>query len=321
MVMAVAVLIAFVLGLAVGTNMISPARVIAGLLGTDRAAHDIVVGNRLPRALLAVLVGAALGLAGHIMQSVTRNPLADPGLLGIEAGAAAAVVSAISFLGITSPSGYVWFALLGAGLATVVVYALGSGRSGGASPVRLVLAGAAISACLYAYVSGVLVVDSYAFSRFRFWVLGSLTGRDVSIVGDVVWFLVAGVVIALLLAGPLNAAALGDDVALALGAKIRRTRLLAVLAVTLLCGAATAAVGPIGFIGLAVPHVSRALVGVDHRWALPMSTLVGILMLQCADLVGRVIAWPQEVGVGVVTAVVGAPVLIYLVRRGRVGRL
>lgn len=316
--LAAAVVVSFVLSLAVGTNMIPPSRVLAGMFGSDQVARDIVIGNRLPRTLLAILVGAALGLAGHLMQSITRNPLADPGLLGVEAGAAAAVVSAISFLGITTPSGYIWFALIGAGVATVAVYVLGSGRSGGASPVRLILAGAAISACLYSFVSGVIVVDPFAFSSFRYWVLGSLTNRDISLIGDVVWFLIAGIVLALLLAGPLNAVALGDDMALALGAKTTRTRLLAVAAVTLLCGGATAAAGPIGFVGLAVPHLSRALVGVDHRWSLPISALVGILLVQSADVVGRVIAWPQEVGVGVVTAVVGAPVLVWLVRRGRV---
>lgn len=315
------VMVAFVLSLAVGANLIPPGRVLAGLFGTDQAARDIVLGNRMPRTLLAVLVGAALGLAGHVMQSLTRNPLADPGLLGVEAGAAAAVVAAISVFGITSPSGYVWFALVGAGLATLAVYVLGSGRSGGASPIRLVLAGAAISACLYSFVSGVIVIDTFAFSSFRYWVVGSLTNRDISVIGDVVWFLLAGVVLALLLAGSLNSIALGDEVAAALGAHTQRTRLLGILAITLLCGAATAAVGPVGFVGLAVPHAARALVGVDHRWGLPMSCLLGVLMVQVADVLGRVIAWPQEVGVGIVTAVIGAPVLVYLVRRGRVARL
>lgn len=316
-----AVLVTLVLSLAIGNNLISPARVIAGIFGTDQQARDIVVGNRLPRTLLGILVGAALGLAGHLMQSITRNPLADPGLLGIEAGAAAAVVSVIAFLHITDPGQYIWFALVGAGLATVVVYALGAGRSGGASPVRLLLAGAAISACLFAFVSGLLVSNAYAFATFRFWVIGSLTGRDVGVVGDVVWFLIAGLLLALLLASSLNAVALGDEVAAGLGASVRRTRLLTVLCVALLTGAATAAAGPIGFVGLAVPHLTRALVGSDHRWGLPLSAMLGIVMLQSADIVGRIILWPQEIGVGIVTAVIGAPTLILLVRRNRLVHL
>lgn len=319
-VIVVAIAMAAILGFAVGSNAISPLRVVAGLLGTDPAARTIVVGNRLPRVLLALLVGAALGLAGHLMQSLTRNPLADPGLLGIQAGASAVVVSAIAFLGISTPSGYIWFALLGSGLAAGTVYAVGSGR-GSASPVRLVLAGAAISGCLYAYVSGVIVVDQYAFVSYRFWEVGTLTGRDLSIIGVVLWFLVAGVVLALLLAPSLDALALGEETATALGARSQRTRVLGIVAVTLLTAAATAAVGPIGFIGLAVPHVTRALVGPGHRWGLPLSALVGILLLLVADVLARVIAWPQEVGVGIVTAVVGAPVLVWLVRRGRVARL
>lgn len=316
----VAIVVLMIAGLAIGTNPLSPARVLAGLFGDDQAARTVVVGNRLPRVVLAIVVGAALGLAGHLMQSLTRNPLADPGLLGIQAGAAAAVVSGIAFLDVSTPSGYVWFALAGSAVGAVVGYALASG-GGSASPVRLVLAGAAISGCLYAYVSGVLVVEPFTFSKFRFWELGSLTTRTLSVTGDVVWFIVVGIVLALSLSGALNALAMGHETAVALGANTARTRVLAIVAVVLLTGGAVAAVGPIGFVGLAVPHVTRALVGPDHRRGLPMSILVGILLLQLADVVGRVIAWPQEVGAGIVAAVVGAPVLIWMVRRGRVSRL
>lgn len=183
------------------------------------------------------------------------------------------------------------------------------------------LAGAAVSACLFSFVSGVIVVDAYAFSGFRFWVLGSLTGRDLAVIGSVLWLLIGGVVLAFALAGSLNTVALGRDAAMALGARVTRTRVLAIVAVTVLSGVAVAVAGPIGFVGLAVPHVARALVGVDHRWSLPMSALLGAVMLQLSDVAGRLILWPQEVGVGIVTAVVGAPVLIYLVRRERVVRL
>lgn len=311
----------FVLQLSVGSNMIPPGRVLAGLFGTDEQARQLVIDGRLPRAVLALVIGIALGLAGLLMQSLTRNPLADPGLLGIQAGASAAVVAGIAFLGVRTASGYVWLALLGTAVAAAAVYLLGSGRGGGASPVRLVLAGAAISACLFSFVSGVIVVDAYAFSGFRFWVLGSLTGRDLTAIGSVLWLLIGGVVLAFALAGSLNTVALGSDAATALGARVTRTRVLTIVAVTVLSGVAVAVAGPIGFVGLAVPHVARALVGVDHRWSLPMSALLGAVMLQLSDVAGRLILWPQEVGVGIVTAVVGAPVLIYLVRRERVVRL
>ena len=317
-VMAIAVLA--VLGMAIGTNPLSPARVLAGLFGDDPQARTIVVGSRLPRVVLAIAVGAALGLAGHLMQSLTRNPLADPGLLGIQAGAAAAVVSAIAFLGVATPSGYVWFALLGAAVGALVGYALAAGGSA-ASPIRLVLAGAAITACLYSYVSGVLVVDPYTFSRFRFWELGSLTTRSLSVVGDVVWFLVIGVVLALGLGRALDVLALGRQTAVALGARPAATQFAGIGCVILLTGAATAAVGPIAFVGLAVPHLSRAMVGPGHHVGLPMSALLGVLLLQAADVLGRVIAWPQEVGAGIVAAVIGAPALIWFVRSGRVVRL
>lgn len=316
----VAMAVLAVLGMAIGTNPISPLRVIAGLFGDDAQARTIVVGNRLPRVVLSILVGAALGLAGHLMQSLTRNPLADPGLLGIQAGAAAAVVSSIAFLHVATPSGYVWFALIGAAVGALVGYGLATGGSA-ASPVRLVLAGSAITACLYSYVSGVLVIDPYTFSRFRFWELGSLTTRSLSVVGDVVWFLVIGVILAIGMARALDVVALGRQAAVALGARPAMTQALGIAGVVLLTGAATAAVGPIAFVGLAVPHLSRALVGAGHQVGLPMSALLGALMLQAADVLGRVIAWPQEVGAGIVSAVVGAPVLIWFVRRGRVVRL
>ena len=320
LVVVAAMLVVCTLSLAVGSNPISPVRVWAGLLGNDQRAIDIVQGGRIPRTALGLVIGAALGIGGALMQSLTRNPLADPGLLGVNAGAAAAVVVAISFFGITQPSGYIWFALLGAAAASVAVYLLGAVR-GAASPVRLVLAGTAISATLYSFVSGVMLVDPYVYVSFRFWDIGSLTGRSLADVVPMAWFFAIGTALAILLARPLNALALGDEAGAALGAKLGRTRVLSVLAVTLLCGAATATVGPIGFVGLAVPHVARHLVGVDHRAMLPASAGCGAVLLVVADVVGRVITWPLETGVGIVTAIVGAPVLVLLVRRGRVVRL
>jgi iron complex transport system permease protein len=316
-----AVLLITVLSVAIGSNLLNPAQVWHGILGQGTETTDVVRGTRVPRTVLGLLVGAALGLAGAIMQSTARNPLADPGLLGVNAGAAAAVVSAISFLGIDQPAGYLWFALLGAAAASVVVYLLGTTGRSAATPVRMALAGTAIGAALSAYVTGVILIDPSAYYHFRYWDIGALTGRTLHDVGPLGWFLLAGLVAGAALCRPLNALALGEDVGRSLGAHVGRTRFLSVLAVTLLCGTATAAVGPIGFVGLAVPHAARMMVGVDHRRLLPMSALLGACMLLGADVVGRLIAWPQEIGAGLITAVVGAPVLIYLVRRKKLGRL
>jgi iron complex transport system permease protein len=275
----------------------------------------IVLDLRLPRALLAVGVGAALGLAGALMQALTRNPLADPGLLGVNLGASTAVVIAIAYLGITAVTGYVWFAFAGAAAASVVVYVLGATGRAAASPDRLVLAGVAISAVLFAFDSVVLLLDPLAFDQFRFWTVGALAGRRADVLVQVAPFIVAGLLLALCLGRPLNALALGDEAGRALGARVGRTRVLAAVAVTLLSGAATAAAGPIAFVGLTVPHVARMIVGPDQRWVLPYSAVLAAILLLGADLAGRVVVAPDELQVGIVTAVVGAPVFIALCRR------
>lgn len=267
------------------------------------------------------MVGSALGAAGAVMQSLARNPLADPALLGVNGGAAAAVVTAISVFDITHPGGYIWFALAGAGGTAVVVYLLGSGRRSTANPVRLILAGAAIQAVLYSYVVATMLTDPWAYTSFRYWDIGALTGRTLDKVGPVVWFILAALAGMVLLARPLNALSLGDDTGRALGVNLTGTRVAGALVIVGLCGSATAAVGPIAFVGLAVPHLARFTVGVDHRLLLPASALLGALLLLAADVAGRVIAWPQEVGVGIVTAFIGAPLLVWLVRSRRVGRL
>ncbi|TCO62639.1 FecCD family ABC transporter permease [Actinocrispum wychmicini] len=275
---------------------------------------------RIPRTLLGIMVGAALGLAGALMQALTRNPLADPGLLGVSAGASAAVVGGITFFGVTGVSGYVWFAFLGAGIASVVVYVLGSaGR--GVTPDRLVMAGAAISAVLLSLIDAVLVLNPLTFNQFRFWDVGSLGGRNMDVVVRLAPFIGVGIVLALALSRSLNALALGDQAARALGAHIGRTRVVGVIAVTLLCGAATAAVGPIAFVGLAVPHVARLIAGPDQRWVLPYSMVLAPVLLIGSDVLGRVINSPEELQVGIVTAFIGAPVFVLLCRRRRVTKL
>ncbi|MER6999748.1 iron chelate uptake ABC transporter family permease subunit [Streptomyces sp. NPDC000410] len=278
-------------------------------------ASVIVHDYRIPRTLLGLLVGVALGLSGALMQALTRNPLADPGLLGVNLGASAGVVVAIAFLGVAAPLGYVWFALAGAAAASVGVYLLGSSGRKLATPDRLVVAGAAVTAVLYAFNWGVLLFDPEAFDQFRFWTVGSLAGRYYDIVLVILPFVAVGLVIAFVLAASLNALAMGDQVGRALGVNVGRTRVLAALAVMLLCGAATAAAGPISFVGLAVPHIARFVVGPDQRWVLAYSMLLAPVLLIGSDVLGRLLGAPGEVQVGIVTAFIGAPLFIALCRR------
>jgi iron complex transport system permease protein len=288
----------------------------------DGSADAVIIHDqRLPRTLLGALVGAALGLAGAVMQALTRNPLADPGLLGVNNGAAAAVVTAIAFGGVTGVLGYVWFAFLGAAVASVVVYALGTAGRGGATPDRLVMSGAALTAVLQAYLGAVLLIEPDTFNQFRFWNVGSLSGRRADVLTQVSPFIAVGIVLALLLARPLNVLALGEQTGKALGAHVGRTRVLGAVAITLLCGASTAAIGPIAFIGLAVPQAARILVGPDQRWVLPYSMVLSPVLLIASDVLGRIVNPPEELQVGIVTAVLGAPVFIALCRRRKLARL
>ncbi|MGH4030929.1 FecCD family ABC transporter permease [Actinomycetota bacterium Odt1-20B] len=305
--------------IAVGSKQLSMDQVWHGLFQDSGTFSDVVVGERLARTLLGLLVGAALGLAGAVLQALTRNPLADPGLLGINMGASAAVVTAISFFGVSSVSGYVWFAFVGAALVGALVYVLGGTRN--ATPVRLALAGTAITAALYGYLQAVMILDNAALDKMRFWQVGSLASAKMETIWQVLPFLAVGLVVALGLARPLNAMAMGDDTARALGAHLGRIRALSMLSATLLCGAATAACGPIVFVGLMVPHVVRSFTGPDMRWILPYATILSPVLLLGSDVVGRIVARPSELQVGVVTAVLGAPVFIFLVRRRRLAQL
>ncbi|GAA2623993.1 FecCD family ABC transporter permease [Streptomyces vastus] len=315
---AVLVLIAMA-SIAIGAKDLSLSQVWHGLFDDSGTYGDVVVSERFSRTVLGLLVGAGLGLAGAVLQALTRNPLADPGLLGINAGASAAVVTAITYFGVTSLSGYVWFAFGGSAVVGVLVYVLGGSR--GATPVRLALAGTALSAALYGYLQAVMIMDQAALGKMRFWTVGSLSSASDRTIEQVLPFLAIGTVLALALARPLNAMAMGDDTARALGAHLGRTRALSMAAATLLCGAATAACGPIVFVGLMVPHVVRSFTGPDMRWILPYATVLSPVLLLGADVVGRMVARPAELQVGIVTAILGGPVFIFLVRRRRTAQL
>ncbi|MER8187941.1 iron chelate uptake ABC transporter family permease subunit [Kitasatospora sp. NPDC094015] len=312
-----------VLGVAIGARYVPPAQVLHVLLHREPTSEDWIVvhHSRIPRTLLGIAVGAALGLAGALMQALTRNPLADPGLLGVNGGAAAAVAAGTALLDLRSFGSYVWFALAGAAVAAVVVQILGSGGRASATPARLALAGTAVTAVLTAFVNGLILLDPLTLNRFRYWQVGTLAGVDTAILGQVLPFLAAGAVLALALGRPLNALALGDDAGHALGANPGRTRVLGMVAVTLLCGAATAAVGPIAFVGLAVPHLARHLCGPDQRWIMLLSAVFAPVLLLGSDIIGRLVLHPAELQVGVVTAFVGAPLFIALVRGRRIAQL
>jgi iron complex transport system permease protein len=314
LVAAVLLLLATVaLSLAIGAKPLSLAQAWDGLFHADSAAYTVVHDMRVPRTLLGLLAGTALGLAGAVMQALTRNPLADPGLLGINAGASAAVVSAISFLGVTSFTGFVWFAFAGAGAVAVLLYAVGGGR--GATPARLALAGSALNAALFSYVNAVQLLDTASLDRMRFWTVGSLGAAQGYTVVRVAPFVLVGLALALLLARPLNAMAMGEDAARALGADPGRARIAAIVTVTLLCGAATAACGPIIFVGLMVPHLVRALTGPDLRRLIPYCAVLSPALMLAADVLGRVVVRPSELQVGIVMVVAGGPVFLYFVRR------
>ncbi|MFE7844737.1 FecCD family ABC transporter permease [Microbacterium sp. NPDC057407] len=310
-----------VVSLMVGARPVAPAVVVDALFRPDpsSADHTVILTQRVPRTVIGILAGAALALAGTLMQGLTRNPLADPGLLGVNAGASVAVLAAITVWGITSPSGFVWFAFAGAAAASVVVALIGTRGPDATNPAKLALTGAAVTAGLTAVTTFILTTSISAFDVFRYWQVGGLTARGLDTVAVVTIPIVVGAIIAFASARGLDVMALGDETAAGLGHSVGRTRALGIVATVLLCGAATSIAGPIVFVGLLVPHALRALVGGDYRWLLAIGAPAGAILLLAADVVGRVIALPGEVQAGLVVAFVGAPVLVSLVLRpGRV---
>jgi iron complex transport system permease protein len=321
-VLVVVLLAVALLAIAVGARQVELGVVLDALRHQQpgNSDHQVVI-NRIPRLFAGLLVGVALGLAGTIMQAVTRNPLADPGLLGVNGGAAFAAVCAISLAGITSALGYVWFAFAGALLVSALVYAIGAAGGGGATPVKLALAGAAVQAAMTSATTAVLLTDTATFDQFRFWSVGSLAGRRRELLVELAPFVVVAGVVALCCGRLLNALALGDEVARGLGQRVGVARAAVSGLAVVLCATATCIAGPIWFVGLLAPHLARPFTGPDHRWVLPYAALIAPILLLASDVIGRLVARPGELQVGVVLAFVGGPFLIALVRRQRMAEL
>jgi ABC-type Fe3+-siderophore transport system permease subunit len=312
----VALAVTVVASLLIGARWAPPQAV----FDADHPMHAIVTA-RVDRTVLALVAGASLGLVGALMQGLTRNPLADPGILGINAGAAFAMVLAISVLGVSDLDAYVWFGFAGAALAMVLVHVVAALGRGGSTPIKVAIAGAAVTAALTSWTQGVLLTDRSTIESFRLWSVGTVGGRDTDVLLVGLPFIVVGVALGLASVRSLNALALGEDLARGLGRRVGVDRLVIGLAVVLLAGATTAMAGPIAFVGLIVPHGVRAVVGPDYRYVLPLSLGFGAVLVVLADVVGRVVLPPGEVQVGIMTAVLGAPVFLRLVRRGRMGAL
>lgn len=306
---------------AIGSRVVGIDEILAGVAGSTDGIGEAAVLKRVWRTALALLVGAALGLAGGVMQGVTRNPLADPGILGVNMGASLAVVIGMAWFGLWTFTGFIWTAIAGAAVTAVFVYVVGSLGRGGATPLKLALAGAATSAAALSFLNAVVLPRGDIADQARSWQIGGVGGAAPAAIGQVLPFLVVGMIVCLASARSLNSLALGDELAAGLGERVAVARAFAALGAVLLCGAATAVAGPIGFVGLVIPHLCRLLVGVDYRWLLPFSALGGAALITLSDIVGRVIARPEEIDVGIITAVVGAPFFIIIVRRQRVREL
>ncbi len=313
-----ALCLATVLSVTIGTRVVGWGDIGAALSGQDQTIGQAAVALRLPRTALAALTGAALSVAGAVMQGVMRNPLADPGLLGVNGGAALAVVIGIAWFGIDTLEAYIWIGILGAAMASCFVFLVGSIGRGGATPLKLTLAGAATSIATSSFVLAVILGRNDIAGSVQSWQVGGVGGATFASIAPMLPFLSVGLGVGMLSARHLNMLALGDDTAAALGVSVPVARAAALVCAVLLCGVTTAICGPIGFVGLVVPHLCRLLVGVDHRWLLPFSSLAGATLLITMDVLGRIIARPAEIDVGIVTAFIGAPIFIWIIRRRKV---
>ena len=314
--------ISILASLSFGARIIGWNELLDGLFNSDIQTHEAnVVRQRMARTVFSVMCGAALGVSGALMQSVTRNPIADPSILGVNTGAALFVVCGITFLNISTASQYIWLALLGAIITAIFVFGIGSIGSGGATPLKLVLAGAATSSALSSLVMAIMIPRSNVMDQFRFWQVGSVGAGNWEVISIFIPFLIVGFLIAILTAPALNALALGDEAAAGLGVRVGTIRLIAAVGGVLLCGATTALAGPIGFIGLLAAHIIRLLIGPDLRFVIPMSALSGAIILTISDICGRLLGTPGELEVGVVTAFIGAPILILITMKAKVRAL
>ncbi|WP_445683043.1 FecCD family ABC transporter permease [Solibacillus sp. FSL K6-1126] len=301
-----------------GSRMISWTDLLNGLFRSEAQSHEAnVVRQRVVRTIFCLLCGAALGVSGALMQSVTRNPIADPSILGVNTGASLFVVCGIAFLNISSANQYIWLAIAGAFITAIFVFGIGSMGRGGATPLKLVLAGAATSAILSSLVVAIMIPRTNVMDQFRFWQVGSVGSGSWDTITLFIPFIAVGLFIAFFTAPALNALALGDDVATGLGVRTGTVRIVAALGGVLLCGAATALAGPIGFIGLLATHIVRLVVGPDLRYIIPMSALSGAVILTFSDVIGRLLGSPSELEVGIVTAFIGAPILILITMKAK----
>jgi len=315
-------IITIIASLVLGARVVSFPELMDGLYYHNEDSYGaIVVQKRVSRTIFSLCCGVALGIAGVLMQSVTRNPLADPSILGVNTGASLFVVCGITFFNITTAGHYIWLALIGAAVTAIFVFGIGSLGRGGATPIKLVLSGAATSAALSSLVTAIMIPSAYAMDQFRFWQVGSVGSGSWNSISFFIPFLLVGVIIAFILAPALNALALGDDTATGLGVRPGLLRIIAVCSGVILCGVTTALAGPIGFIGLLATHAMRLVVGPDLRFLIPMSALAGAIILTFSDVAGRLIGSPGELEVGIVTAFIGAPILILIAKKTKVRSL
>lgn len=305
-----------------GVKRIAFSKVMEVIFGNDLDSIEAtIILQRIPRTVFGILAGGALGISGALMQSITRNPIADPSILGVNTGASLFVVAGIAFFNITAAYQYIWLAIIGAGLTAVFVYSVASMGKDGATPLKLALSGSAVSIVLGSLVSTIMLPNNRVMEAFRFWQVGSIgsaTWENIAIISP---FLILGFIISMLISGYLNNLALGDEAATALGTNVVLTRSVGALASVLLCGAATALAGPIGFIGLIIPHIVRLVFGSEMSKMLPLSFIGSGILLLLSDILGRIIGSPGETEVGIVTAVLGAPIFIFAIRKGRVKSL
>lgn len=315
-------ILCLVASLAFGSRMISLQEILNGIFHFDVSSYEAnIIQKRISRTVFSLCCGAALGLSGALMQAVTRNPIADPSILGVNTGAALFVVCGIAFFNISTANQYIWFALAGAMITAVFVYGIGSLGRSGATPIKLVLAGAATSAALSSLVVAIMIPRSQVMDQFRFWQVGSVGGASWDSITTFSPFLIIGLILAIITAPALNALALGDEAAKGLGVRTGVLRMISAFAAVILCGAATALAGPIGFIGLLSTHLMRLILGPDLRYVIPMSAVSGAIILTISDVAGRLLGNPGELEVGVVTAFIGAPLLIFLAMKSKVRSL